>query len=60
MICGAYRVMGESLSLSSTTSLSLPLSLVCCPSLEVLLDVFELDELVHDRIDRQTAGAMDL
>lgn len=60
MICGAYRVRGESLSLSSTTSLSLPLSLVCCPSLEVLLDILELDELVHDRIDRQTAGAMDL
>ena len=28
--------------------------------LEVLLDVLELDELIHDRIDRQTAGAGDL
>jgi len=27
---------------------------------EVLLDVFQLDELVHDRIDRQTTGAVDL
>ena len=28
--------------------------------LEVLLDVLQLDELIHDRIDRQTAGAVDL
>ena len=28
--------------------------------LEVLLDVLQLDELIHDRIDRQTTGAMDL
>ena len=28
--------------------------------LEVLLDVLQLDELIHDRIDRQTTGAVDL
>lgn len=28
--------------------------------LEVLLDVLQLDELIHDRIDRQTARAVDL
>ena len=28
--------------------------------LEVLLDVLQLDELIHDRIDRQTAGAVAL
>ena len=27
---------------------------------EVLLDVLELDELVHDGVDRQTTGAVDL
>lgn len=28
--------------------------------LEVLLDVLQLDELIHDRIDRQTTGTVDL
>ena len=28
--------------------------------LEVLLDVLQLDELIHNRIDRQTAGAVNL
>ena len=28
--------------------------------LEVLLDVLQLDELIHDRIDRQATGTVDL